>query len=472
MSNQFKMGFATSLEESSIDAIRVQGALPPWLSGSLVRTGPARFEVGEQQLRHWFDGLARLDAFTFTDGRVSYASRFLDSRESRAAQDGKVSFREFATDPCRAIFSRFFSLFVDWTDNANVNVSRIGSRFVAMTETPLPIEFDPSTLETVGVVGFDDSLAAHTTTAHPHRDPSGDGLINYVARYSRRSRYHVYRLNGGSRRELIDTVTVKEPAYMHSFAVTDNYVVLAEFPLVVNPLRLLLLGRPFIENFRWKPERGTRFIVVNRRGEGQVVTYETGPFFAFHHVNAFEEGHEIVLDIAAYDDPSIIGALYLDVLRSDSPTIPKSYLRRYRLVPGKPSADYEPLSETPLELPRINYSQRHAKRYRFAYGASTKDGRTDEFLDQIAKVDLADGDAKVWREASCYPGEPVFVPAPGASAEDDGVVLSVVLDAARDVSFLLVLDGRSFTELGRAEVEQRLPFYFHGQYFPDVEAAS
>ena len=56
---------------------------------------------------------------------------------------------------------------------------------------------------------------------------------------------------------------------MHSFGLTERWLVLAEFPLVVNPLALALSGRPYIENFRWKPELGTRFHLFDR-GDGRV----------------------------------------------------------------------------------------------------------------------------------------------------------------------------------------------------------
>jgi carotenoid cleavage dioxygenase-like enzyme len=59
----------------------------------------------------------------------------------------------------------------------------------------------------------------------------------------------------------------------------------------------------------------------------------------------------------------------------------------------------------------------------------------------------------------------VFVPAPSATAEDDGVLLSVVLDIAQDRSFLLVLDASSLTEEARAEAPHAIPFHFHGNYF-------
>ena len=70
-----------------------------------------------------------------------------------------------------------------------------------------------------------------------------------------------------------------------------------------------------------------------------------------------------------------------------------------------------------------------------------------------------------WGEPGCYPGEPVFVPSPEATGEDDGVVLSVVLNARTGRSFLVVLDAVSFEELGRAEAPHHIPFGFHGQYF-------
>lgn len=58
--------------------------------------------------------------------------------------------------------------------------------------------------------------------------------------------------------------------------------------------------------------------------------------------------------------------------------------------------------------------------------------------------------------------------AQGARAEDDGVILSVVLDANTGNSFLLVLDAHSFEELGRAEVPHHISFGFHGEFFPKI----
>ncbi|MDX6508006.1 MAG: hypothetical protein QOG06_2650, partial [Gaiellaceae bacterium] len=87
----------------------------------------------------------------------------------------------------------------------------------------------------------------------------------------------------------------------------------------------------------------------------------------------------------------------------------------------------------------------------------------------IVKADLASGETGVWHEPGTYPGEPVFVATPGGRREDDGVLLSLVLDAAAGSSFLLVLDAAGLGELGRARVPHHVPFGFHGQYFADLD---
>ena len=50
------------------------------------------------------------------------------------------------------------------------------------------------------------------------------------------------------------------------------------------------------------------------------------------------------------------------------------------------------------------------------------------WIDRIVKADVVERRADVWDETGCFPGEPVFVAAPDAEDEDEGVLLSVVLD--------------------------------------------
>jgi carotenoid cleavage dioxygenase-like enzyme len=336
-----------------------------------------------------------------------------------------------------------------------------------MTETPLPVEFDAQTLATLGKPKWPDKEAGgQVTTAHPHYDYDRSEMVNYTVRFGPRTTYRVYAAGQiGAKRRLIGALAVQKPGYMHSFGMSERYVVLAENPLVVNPMSIPLSKKSFIHNYEWRPERGTRFIVIDRHsGELQGI-HQAEAFFCFHHVNAFERDGELVVDLIAYEDPSVIDLLEVDKLRAGS-GLPESSLRRYRIALDGSGVTREDLAPgLSPELPRINYRRNNMRDYRWMYaGASSEQG---DWTDQIAKVDVTTGDVQRWAEPGCYPGEPLFVERPGAEAEDDGAILSVVLDSATMRSFLLVLDAGSLEEVARAEAPHHIPFGFHGQYFAD-----
>ena len=474
MSNEYALGFTSLDKETRLSDVPVQGELPAWLRGTLLRTGPAKYETDQQPLRHWFDGYAMLHAFSFGDGKVSYANQFLASRAYQHARDkGTVGYREFATDPCRSIFKRFTQLFThekNLTDNGNVNVAKLAGEFVALTEIPLPVAFDKTTLKTTGGLVYDDAVKGQGTTAHPHFDPTRGETINFLVRFGRRSTYTMYRMPFGQKRRMpIATISARRPAYIHSFGLTPNYIILVENPLRVNPLDLLLRGRPFIENYRWQTEEPSHFILVHR-DSGAVTRFAAPPFFAFHHVNAFETDAAIIVDMCAYDNADIIKTLYLDNLRGErEPYLapPVSQFRRYTLNPKTGAATDEALSDQLIELPQINYQRVNGHTYRCAYGTGVDAANPASFLDRLVKVDIDQRTTLMWQEAGCCPGEPVFVPAPASVSgeEDAGLILSVVLDARQKHSFLLVLDARSFTELARSAVPHHIPFGFHGSFF-------
>jgi carotenoid cleavage dioxygenase-like enzyme len=461
------IGFSTLEQEVVVDELPLSGELPRWLSGSLLRTGPAKFEVGEQRMKHWFDGLAMLHRFTIEHGRVSYGNRFLQSRSYMAAREqGRMVYSEFATDPCRSLFRRVQTLFSGGgvlPDNANINIVRLGERFIAMTESPLPVQFDPHTLQAAGVRPY--KVPGQLSTAHPHSDRGTGAMLNYAANLGPRSSYRFFEMGPyATKPRAIATLPVREPAYMHSFGLTERYLVLAEFPFVVNPLALALSGRPYIENYHWKPERGTRFTLVDRATGKATTGFQTDACFAFHHVNAYEDDGEVIIDLCAFPGASIIEDLYLDRLRAGKP-VAKATLTRFRLSLADRSVRREQLADESIELPRINYGRCNERPYRYVWGNGI---RPKGWIEQILKIDTTDGATLSWSQPACYPGEPVFVARPEAEHEDDGVLLSVVLDARSETrpprSFLLVLDAADLSELARAQAPHHIPFGFHGQF--------
>ncbi len=98
----YAVGFADLDEEVAVDSLPVTGVFPQWLSGTLLRTGPAKYDIGATTVNHWFDGLAMLHRFGFDDGRVSYRNRFLRSETYLRVRSTKAPSHAAALPPTPA----------------------------------------------------------------------------------------------------------------------------------------------------------------------------------------------------------------------------------------------------------------------------------------------------------------------------------------------------------------------------------
>ncbi|MFM7193567.1 MAG: carotenoid oxygenase family protein [Bacteroidota bacterium] len=459
-------GLRTNQQESSIESLPVTGTIPGWLQGTLLRNGPGMVEL-DKPVRHWFDGLAMLHRFAIHNGQVSYLSRYLDCNAYReSVKAGRFTYSDFATDPCRSLFGKIqtsFTADAGITDSAKVNIGKVGNDLYALGEPLMQVKFDPATLKSLGVYHFGRKSGSRMTTAHPHTD--GNDAVNLVVEYGPVNHYKIISMQDPNR--VLASMPIMHPSYMHSFGMSDRYFIITEFPLVVRSIELALRRRPFIENFKWEPDRGTRFIIIDRSTGKVKARIKTPAFFGFHHVNAFETADGLLtVDMVNYNDASVIGEYYINRLSSDDLEIPTGRLERFRIdVDGKRIVERKICSETCIELPHIPYDRVHGDPgYRYVYGCGINGSRRNEFYNQIVRIDIHSGITATWFQPGQYPGEPVFVPRPGATAEDDGVILSVVLDGSTSRSFLLILNAQDLTEIGRAGLPHGIPFGYHGYF--------
>jgi beta,beta-carotene 9',10'-dioxygenase len=444
----------------------IEGQIPSWLSGTLLRNGPAKFEAGGKRVQSWFDGLAMLHAFSFTANEVRYSNRFLRSKQYyRMVVEGNLDFEGFAQDPCSKKFRTQVSSFVpsemENIKNAVVSIADYEDKMVALTENPLPVVFDPATLKTLGNFPYADDLPKEQIfeSAHPQYDPLKEENINYLTEFGKDSFYVIWKMKNGAR-DVLAKIAVDRPSYMHSFALTENYVVLVEFPFVVNPLSFILSHKPFIQNFKWKPKRGTVFLVVERATGKTVGTFKTDPFFAFHHVNAFERNGNIHIDIITYKDAEVIQEVSLTEPGKE-PIATK--MERFTLSLSEPKLLRETIFERSIEMPKVPASKA-AQEYRYAYAVDYILPEAENDVRPLYKVDVQSKIALSWSQAGCFPGEPIFVPRPGSTEEDDGVVLSLVLDLPNQSSFLLLLDAKDFHEIAKAKAPFAIPVGLHGYW--------
>ncbi len=463
-------GFRSLDRELTDRRLPVEGTIPSWLSGRLVRNGPGRFEVGDDVVDHWFDGLAMLRRYEFADGEVRYTNRFPRTGAYAGAAAGEAT-GGFSTG------ERGLAKVAGWlrrlgppepTDNANVHVARIDGDLAALTEVPRWIGLDDS-LGSRGEIRFRDDLELDTTTAHLCRDSRRGELVGFGLSFGRTHEYVVYRIaDGGRRREVIARVPTDAPAYIHDCAITEEHVVLVESPLRIAVLRALSpLTGSFLDMLDWRPESGARFLLVDR-ATGDVETAPAPPRFTFHTVNAFREDGETVVDLVDFPDDGIVDGLGLDRLRRGAfDGAPAGRLVRHRIDVGDGGTDggarveSERLFDGGVELPSVPPVAR-ARPYRYAYAQSTDRPGANG----LVKLDVRSGTAREWWERGVYVEEPRVVRRPGADAEDDGVVLAPALDVEAERTSLLMFDAATLEVLARARVPHAEPLGFHGRFFP------
>ncbi|XP_031559099.1 beta,beta-carotene 9',10'-oxygenase-like [Actinia tenebrosa] len=486
----------------------VTGNIPSWLKGTLLRNGPGKFEFGDSKYNHWFDGQALLHRFAIEQGKVKYYNKFVRGETFTInTLKNQILFTEFGTnghpDPCKNIFQRFFSYFglgeePMVTDNCLVNVVEVKGKKYAVSEPPHMMEIHPNTLEVLSKVNITKEFPSgdvrlDSSLAHPHNEKDGT-TYNLGTTQGSSPKYHVtvippkavadeQPLEGG--KILCSVPSHSTQAYFHSFGMTENYLILMENPLLMSVPKILthkLFGWSIADCFYWYPTQLSHFHIISKETGKQLGIFTAEPTFTFHHVNAFETDSEIVVDLCGYDDANIIQLLYLHELRGKEGSGPKKTsipsVRRYQIPLPLPNnlepvqlpknaegQDFEVLGQA-MELPRINYDLCNGKPYEYIYGlhCTKKAG----FHDALIKLNVKTKEEIKWKDHGenllSYPSEPVFVPRPGSTDEDDGVILSVVIDVSNQQTFLLVLDGKTFKEVGRAEVPFITTATIHGAF--------
>jgi len=345
------------------------------------------------------------------------------------------------------------------------------------TDANLLQRFDPETLESDSPATFQlfmEQLKGPLSAAHGHHDKKRGEWVNYVCAIGKTSSYTFFAVpdDGKSPARIITKLTNLKPAYIHSFGMTENYIILQLWPMFINPLTLLW-EKSVMAAMKWEENSPTRFYVINRNTGEWIASYETPSFFCFHNINAFEQDGNIVMDLCSYKDDTLMQKFTVTNLRDIANVVlPSVSLARYTLedvaTASKDTvrkATLKVLMDSAIELPRINPNC-HMKPYKYAYGLQY--GSISSFFENILKFNTETGEKVIWSQANCYPAEPIFLPTPGGTTEDDGLLLSIVLDGKGVHSFVLVLDAKTMKELGRASVPHVIPYGFHGNFFNDT----
>ncbi|NP_001266276.2 carotenoid cleavage dioxygenase 8, chloroplastic-like [Solanum lycopersicum] len=490
ISKEKKLAAWTSVRQERWEGeLVVEGELPLWLNGTYLRNGPGQWHIGDYNFRHLFDGYATLVRLHFENGRLIMGHRQIESDAYKAAKiSKKICYREFSEVPK---VDNFLSYIGDMakllsgaslTDNANTGVVKLGDgRVVCLTETIKgSIVIDPNTLDTIGKFEYSDSLGGLIHSAHPVVTDSE--FITLIPDLMNPG-YTVVRMEAGTNeRKYIGRVSCRggpAPGWVHSFPVTENYVIVPEMSLRYCAKNLLKAEPTPLYKFEWHPD-SKAFVHVMCKASGNIVASVEVPLYVtFHFINGYEEKDEdgrvtaVIADCCEHSaDTTILDKLRLENLRSfnGKDVLPDARVGRFRIpLDGSPYGELEAALDPNehgkgMDMCSMNPAYL-GKKYRYAYACGAK--RPCNFPNTLTKIDLFDKKAKNWYDEGAVPSEPFFVARPGATEEDDGVVISMISDKNGE-GYALILDGSTFEEIARAKFPYGLPYGLHGCWVPKI----
>jgi len=457
------------VELEGVELTAARGAIPAELAGTLYRNGPGRLERGGQWVHHPFDGDGMITALRFAGGQAELRNRFVRTEgwQAEEAADKFLYRGVFGTQKPGGAVANAFDLRLK--NIANTHVVRLGDQLLALWEAAEPHALDPQTLETRGLSLLDGVLKkGEAFSAHPRFDPGHHGeprMVTFGVKAGPRSTIRLMEFSSAGELLADSRHNFKGFAFLHDFAITPNWAVFLQNAVAFNPTGFVLGQKGAAQCLASKPGEQGQFWLIPRNGEGKPLQIPAPEGFVFHHLNAFEEGHELVVDSIYYDDFPSIGP-DVDFRQVDFETIPAGQLVRCRINLETGAVQKQLLEPRTCEFAMVN-PERQGLSACYGWMAVAEREQGNDPLQAIKKLDLTTGEGQVWSAAPRgFVSEPLMVPRPGATAEDDGWVLCLVWNGARCASDLVILDAASLAEVAVLELPLAVPHGLHGSFVP------
>jgi carotenoid cleavage oxygenase len=315
------------------------------------------------------------------------------------------------------------------------------------------------------VCDFDGTLTGGYT-AHPLRDPQTGELhaVSYSMHGGNQVQYTVIGVDGRVRRSV--DVTVTGSPMMHSFSLTQRYVVFYDLPVTFDAHQAASMGildpiaaqHPWPKDsdrrfpYSWNPDYPARVGVMPRDGGNDDVRwFEVQPCYVFHPLNAYDDGETIVADVVRHPTT-------FDGVR---PPAGPPTMDRWTIDLSDNKLREARFDDRGQEFPRVD-ERRVGLPHRYGYVPTARAG-----AGALLKHDFVKGrtQSRTFGPDKAL-GEFVFQPSSQDAAEDDGVLMGYVYDRADDRSELAILDAQTLQDVAAIKLPHRVPAGFHGNWLP------
>ncbi|KAM6570635.1 hypothetical protein CsatB_018620 [Cannabis sativa] len=493
--------YAPVHETPPVHNLPLIGYLPECLNGEFVRVGPNP-KFAPLAGYHWFDGDGMIHGLRIKNGKATYASRYV--RTSRLKQEEYFGGPKFMKiGDMNGVFGllvviiqilRAILKVLDLSyglGTANTALIYHHGKLLALSEADKPYiikVLEDGDFQTLGQLDYHKRLT-HSFTAHPKIDPFTGEMFTFGFSLITHP-YITYRVisKDGFMHDPIP-ITIPNPIMMHDFAITQNYAIFMDLPLIFRPEEMMK-GKNFIISF--DATKKARFGVLPRYAKDELLIkwFELPNCFISHIANAWEEeDDEVVMITCRIENLDL--SMYGGDIKQKLNINASLYEMRFNMKTGVSSQ--KRLSPSHVDFPKVNESYTGRKQP-YVYG-----NRLDSLgkVTAIVKFDLnnVEPDHQSTDHRICsldevggnikgiydlghgtFGSEAIFVPKVhelinSQEDEDDGYLIFFVHDENNGKSKVHVIDAKTMSANPIAVIDLpcRVPYGLHALFITEKQ---
>eukprot|EP00180_Rhodochaete_pulchella_P003644 Plantae.Rhodophyta-Rhodochaete_pulchella.ctg6419.p1 GENE.Plantae.Rhodophyta-Rhodochaete_pulchella.ctg6419~~Plantae.Rhodophyta-Rhodochaete_pulchella.ctg6419.p1 ORF type:complete len:540 (-),score=58.72 Plantae.Rhodophyta-Rhodochaete_pulchella.ctg6419:109-1728(-) len=443
----YRRGLDSAGEETSTLVEDTVGEVPA-ISGTFLSIGPGKAEVGitgktDVSIAHPRDGDGMIAALSLYDGKVWVQNRFVRTKGYvREGLANRVLYRgAFGTQKPGGWANNLLELFPKNT--ANEGLVYHGNRLLALWSLGKPHLVEPAGLISEGPSRLGGVLPEKRANfcSRPKIDPTNGDLVGYWHAGRDFCFVHFDQDFKLSQRTL---ARAGPNGLVRDFAVSENWYILIEDSTTFDSLGFGVGKTAWADSFKLT-QKPCNIWMYPRSQRGEWSRVSASNFKQCLRVvdckdDSSSGGVSITAVVISESDQIFWGE------RPSSPSFPARQLVRLCVVDGR--VDIEPVTPRSVDHATVSGAQDSY------LGLTSGDGPNEPTR---AVVQVSREGENLWiPDEHQFCGPPVFVP--GAAADDQGFVMTLMYDGVEHSSALVILDGDSLTEVCRIQTGTKLPY--------------
>ena len=446
------------------------------LNGTLFRNGPGILERDNQWVHHPFDGDGMITAIKFINGQASLTNKFVRTKGFQEEEKkNKFIYRGvFGTQKKGGILNNLFDL--NFKNIANTHVIKLGNELLALWEAAGPHALDPNNLETKGLTTLKGVLKSNEAfSAHPKTDlnstSSPEVVVTFGVQTGPQSTIRLMEFSNSGKNSGDILYDRKDKlngfAFLHDFAITSNWAIFLQNAIDFNPLPFVMGQKGAAQCLKSNPKKTAKFFIVPRdsglfKGQPPIII-DAPKGFVFHHVNAYEDGYQIILDSIFYDDFPSVGPDE-NFKEIDFEKYPAGKLKRSIIDLKNKKSKLDIISDQTCEFATVNPKLLGIKAS-YSWMACTEQKTGNAPLQAIKKINLNTKEEIFWSAApKGFVSEPIMVPKLNSDIEDEGFLFIIIWNGDRRGSDLVILNSQNLEELVTYNLPINIPHGLHGSW--------